>query len=92
MNWKNTGETYQKQGWNLKPNFREMYNPLLTVSAVADNKALYAEFAAKAEEFIYSSLPTTMAVKVAETQNADKIILTEKLQLGFSARKMTQSD
>ena len=49
-----------------------MYNPLLTVSAVADNKALYAEFAAKAEEFIYSSLPTTMAVKVAETQNADK--------------------
>lgn len=65
-------ETYQKQGWNLKPNFREMYNPLLTVSAVADNKALYAEFAAKAEEFIYSSLPTTMAVKVAETQNADK--------------------
>lgn len=37
-----------------------------------DNDMVYAEYTVKADEFIYSSLPTVVAVKVAESLNEDR--------------------
>lgn len=65
-------ETYQKKGWNCKPNCSKLYNQLSSVIASSDNNALYAEFAVKADEFIYSSLPTRLAVKLSESQTEDR--------------------
>lgn len=64
--------TYQKKGWNLKQEFWQLYNLLGAVEADTDNTAIYAEYAVKADEFIYSSLPTVVAVKVAESHNDDR--------------------
>jgi hypothetical protein len=64
--------TYQKKGWGLKPSFMEMYNSLASVTAAESNKPVYSEYAVKAEEFIYSSLPTVVAVMVDESQKDDR--------------------
>lgn len=65
-------ETYLSKGWNLKPDFWQAYNPLSSEGKANDNKMIYSEYAVKADEFIYSSLPTIIAVKVAEAQNEDR--------------------
>ena len=65
--------TYQRKGWGLKSKFWEAFNPLAGVEAAADNSSVYAEYGAKAEEFIYSSLPSAMAVKVGENLSDDRI-------------------
>ena len=65
-------ETYQNKGWTLKPEFWQIYNQLNSVGKAIDNNMIYAEYAGKADEFIYSSLPTVVAVKVAETQSEDR--------------------
>lgn len=65
-------ETYQNKGWNLKPEFWQIYNQLSSVEKAIDNNMIYSEYAVKADEFIYSSLPTVVAVKVAETQSEDR--------------------
>ena len=65
-------ETYQNKGWNLKQNYWQIYNQLASASPAADNQEVYAKYAVKADEFIYSSLPTVIAVKVAEFQNDDR--------------------
>lgn len=64
--------TYQNKGWNLKPGFWQIYNLLTSINPTDSNDAIYAEFSVKADEFIYSSLPTVLAVKVAELQNEDR--------------------
>lgn len=64
-------QTYQNNGWNIKYEIRNLYNQLSSVEA-ADNNAIYSKFAVKAEEFIYSSLPTVLAVKVDEWLNDDR--------------------
>lgn len=80
-------ETYQNQGWNLKPAFWEAYNTLSGVEAARDNREVYREYAVKADEFIYSSLPTVVAVKVSEFQDNDhhrpgRTVVTWSLRTG----------
>ncbi len=65
-------ETYQNKGWNLKPEFWQIYNKVSSVEKAIDNDMVYAEYTVKADEFIYSSLPTVVAVKVAESLNEDR--------------------
>lgn len=65
-------ETYQNNRWNLKPEFWQVYNQVNSVETAVDNNVIYAEFAVRADEFIYSSLPTVIAVKVAETKSEDR--------------------
>lgn len=65
-------ETYQNKGWNLKPEFWQGYNHVNSVEKAIDNNMLYSEYAIKADEFIYSSLPTVVSAKVAETQSEDR--------------------
>lgn len=65
-------ETYQNKGWNLKPEFWKIYNQVGSVETANDNNMVYSEYAVKADEFIYNSLPTVAAVKVAETQSEDR--------------------
>ena len=65
-------QTYQSNGWNIKYEIRNLYNQLSSVEAAADNNAIYSKFAVKAEEFIYISLPTVLAVKVDEWLNDDR--------------------
>lgn len=64
-------ETYQNKGWNLKPEFWQIYNQLSSVGKAIDNNMIYSEYSVKADEFIYSSLSTIVAAKVAETQSED---------------------
>lgn len=65
-------ETYQNKGWNIKPEFWQVYNQVNSVDKAIDNNMLYSEYAVKADEFIYSSLPTVVSVKVAENQSEDR--------------------
>lgn len=65
-------ETYRNKGWSLKPEFWQIYNHVGEVEKAIDNNMIYSEYALKADEFIYSSLPTVIAVKVAETLSEDR--------------------
>lgn len=65
-------QTYLSNGWNLKTEFLQIYNQLTTVEPADDNVSIYAEFAAFADAYIYKSLPTVLAVKVAELQQDDR--------------------
>ncbi|MBD5172381.1 MAG: hypothetical protein HDT02_04090, partial [Bacteroidales bacterium] len=65
-------ETYQYKGWNLKPEFWQIYNLVNSVEKSIDNNMIYSEYVVKADEFIYSSLPTVVAVKVGEIQSEDR--------------------
>ena len=63
--------TYQAKGWGLKPEFWQIYNQLAGTEPADRNDAVYAQFAAKADEFVYSALPTVVAVKISDTQTED---------------------
>lgn len=65
-------ETYKNKGWSLKSDFWQTYNKVNSVEKSIDNNMLYSEYAVKADEFIYTALPTVVAVKVAETQSEDR--------------------
>lgn len=65
-------QTRQANGWSLKEEFINLYNQLASVEATADNNAIYTKYSVKADEFIYSSFPTVLAVKVDEKQNDDR--------------------
>lgn len=65
-------ETYENKGWNLSSEFKQLYDELEQIRPSVDNNMIYAEYAVKADEFIYSSLPIAVAVKVAETQKDDR--------------------
>lgn len=56
---------YASQGWNLKREFLELENALPQTVSVEDNKPLYERYISVAEEFIYSSIPSVIAIKVA---------------------------
>lgn len=86
-------QTYQKNGWNLKPEYWQIFTPLAAIEPAETNDSVYAEFASKAEEFIYSSLPTLLAVKVTESLTDDRNhpgrkILTWILRTGESAERL----
>lgn len=63
---------YVSQGWHLKPEFRGIDNRIPSNVVAADNRELYNRFIPLAEEFIYSTLPSVLAVKVADKQVEDK--------------------
>lgn len=65
-------ETYKNKGWNLKPEFWQIHNLVSSVKQAIDNNLIYSEYAVKADEFIYSSLPTIVAAKVGENQSEDR--------------------
>lgn len=65
-------ETYQNKGWNLKTEFWQLQNQLSSVDSVNNNAALYAEFSVIADGFIYNSLPSVLAIKVASSLNDDR--------------------
>lgn len=65
-------QTRQANGWRLKEESETLYNQLASVETAADNNAIYANYSLIADEFIYSSFPTVLAVKVDEKQNDDR--------------------
>ncbi|MGN0207668.1 MAG: tetratricopeptide repeat protein, partial [Muribaculaceae bacterium] len=65
-------EIYQKNAWGLKSSFWELFNRLKSITSAANNDALYQQFAVGADEFIYSALPSKVAVKLFEKQDADR--------------------
>lgn len=65
-------ETYQSKGWGLKSEYWQLENRVGSITPIADNSELYREFIPKAEEFIYSALPTQFAVKISHTQEEDR--------------------
>lgn len=64
--------TYQSRGWNLKPEFWNLYNPIASIESTSDNRQIYKDYSAYAEQFIYSELPSQTAVKVSEKQLDDR--------------------
>lgn len=65
-------QTYQAKGWNLKPEFVNTYSTLANIEQAESNNALYAKYALKADELIYSNIPTMLAVKADETLTEDR--------------------
>lgn len=65
-------KTYVAKGWSLKPEFWQIYNQLTSVESAVNNNTVYTEYCRIAEEFIYSSLPTILAIKVSESQDSDR--------------------
>ena len=64
--------TCRSNGWNLKTEFLQVDYQARPIEAVESNKPLYDEYSVHADEFIYSALPTVVAVKVSESQNDDR--------------------
>lgn len=65
-------QTYQNNNWNLKYEFWNLYNQVISEESIDSNKSLYNIYANKADAFAYSGLPLVLAVKVAEAQNEDR--------------------
>lgn len=65
-------KTYQEQGWNLKPEFRELDALLASVAPSGDNSQIYAEYELFADDFICSALPSVVAIKVSDRLVEDK--------------------
>ncbi len=75
--------TYESKKYHLKAEFQQAYNQLADVAAAESNDAVYAEYFAKADEFIYSALPTELAVKVNEKQCDDHKHPGRKLDIWY---------
>ncbi len=63
---------YLSQGWHLKNDFIDVDRTIPPTIVAADNKQLYAHYLPMAEEFIYSAVPSELAVKVADKQVDDR--------------------
>lgn len=63
--------TYISKGWVLKREFYLLFNKLQTVDPTPDNSGLYAEFIPKVEEFLYSTLPSRVMIKVSDAMMDD---------------------
>lgn len=66
-------ETYQRNGWGLNSGYWDLHNRLSAVTPAADNSELYGRYAGIADEFVYSAVPTVLAVKVGEQKFDDRI-------------------
>lgn len=64
--------TNQSKGWNLKPEFWNLYNHLTSVEAASDNNKLYSDYSIYANQFIYNDLPEQLVIKVADRQLDDR--------------------
>lgn len=76
-------ETYQNKGWHLKSEYQQLYSQLASVPDEESNESVYAAYAARADEFVYSSLPTVLAVKVGESQSEDRFHPGRKITTWF---------
>lgn len=63
---------YQLKGWRLKQEYYDIERMIPTAIAAQDNEALYKKYLPLAEEFIYSGLPSIMAIKVSDRQMDDR--------------------
>lgn len=60
-------EVYQSHDWkNLPPGFYETYRQIPSGTEPTDNKALYRDYAPKADEYVYSEFPAEVVVKISE--------------------------
>lgn len=64
-------ELYQSKCWHLKPEFEAMARLISPATEALNNAELYNQHIPLADEFIYSSIPATFAVKVADKQVDD---------------------
>lgn len=65
-------DTYTSKGWNLKPQYWQLVNQLSDIPAVNSNQNLYSEYIQLADNFIYSSISSSIAVKVSSSLLEDK--------------------
>lgn len=65
-------QTYQKNGWNLKQEYWDLHNRISNQVNQEDNIDLYTQYSSFADEFIYSSLPNILAVKVNSQKLEDR--------------------
>lgn len=63
---------HDEKKWGLNREFRILNEKLKDVTAVADNRKIYYSYIPAADEFIYSSLPTLIAMKVSERRLDDR--------------------
>ena len=57
---------YESQGWRLKQTYFDVANVIPSNVEAADNRSIYKKYFPYAEEFIYSALPSSIAVKERE--------------------------
>ena len=57
---------YESQGWRLKQTYFDVANLIPANVEAADNRSIYKKYFPYAEEFIYSALPSSIAVKERE--------------------------
>lgn len=65
-------EFYQSHGWALKTEYRDVERLLPAGQNLQENGALYARYAKHAEEYVYSSIPSIFAIKVADKLVEDR--------------------
>lgn len=65
-------EFYISKGWHLKFEFIRVYHSLSSIIPTKENKYLYKEYFDYGEDFVYSGLPTMLAIKVNEKMIEDK--------------------
>lgn len=63
---------YVQQGWGLKQEYRDIESQIPQVTQVEDDSSLYEKYIPRAEEFIYSALPSQFAIKIEDKQIDDK--------------------
>lgn len=63
---------YISQSWGLKKEYYDVSSKIPQGTVAEDNKSFYEEYIPKAEEFIYSALPSTFAIKIEDKQIDDK--------------------
>ena len=63
---------YEIQGWGLKQEYRDIVNQIPQDTQAEDNRKLYDEYIPQAEEFIYSVLPSQLAIKIDDKMIDDR--------------------
>ena len=74
-------EFYVSQGWGLKQEYRDIELQIPQGIQIGDNSLLYDKYIPQAEDFIYSALPSKLAIKIE-----DKLLEDKK----YIGRKFTQ--
>lgn len=65
-------EVYKSKGWNLNSTYWDLIGQLQNIVAATTNQSLYREYSTKGEEFIYTSLPSLIAIKLSEKLLEDR--------------------
>ena len=65
-------KAYEMKGWHLKQAFFDVASRIPSDVVAIDNKDFYAEYSAYAEEYIYSALPSIIAIKESDRMIDDQ--------------------